>query len=134
MADFKLAAQAAIFAALKASAPLQAAAPTYEYVPAEIEPPMTILSRFAATPAGGKGDRFDEIEFEVLTVVRQPGREFLTPPMALVRETIEGAALARANGVALSRPVFLSDDDELLEDGQTYLGTQRFSLFAQRAD
>lgn len=134
MPDFVLAAQTAVFARLKASVALQAAAPSFEFVPEDTEPPMTILSRFTATPAGGKGDRFDEIEFELLSVIREPGREFLTPAMAMVRDLIEGAALPSTLGVQFSGPVFLSQDDELLEDGQTYLGTQRFSLLAQPTD
>lgn len=134
MRDYVLAAQTAIFAALKASAALQEAAPSFEYVPEDSEPPMTILSRFTMKPAGGKGDRFYEIEAEITSVVRKPGREHLTPIMMLVLDLIDGAALPDTDGVALSKPVFLSQDDELMEDGQTYLGTQRFTLFAQPAD
>ena len=39
MADLVLAAQTALFARLKGSAALQAAAPSFEYVPEDTEPP-----------------------------------------------------------------------------------------------
>ena len=130
--DLKLAAQKGIFAALNVPA-LNALAKVFQHVPDEREPPMTILGDMTATPIGGKGGGFDRIEFEVLTVVRRPGREFLRPPMALARELLEGKPLV-AEGAVISPPEFLSDDDEILEDGITYLGTQRFQVFVQPAE
>jgi len=133
MADLKLAAQAAIYGALNGAAVVTDLGPVFEYVPQDEEPPFTIVDRMSATPQGGKDGAFDLIEFDILTVVREPGREFLTPLMAAVRDTIEGATLVSAAAI-LSPPEFVGDEDELLEDGQTYLGRQRFSLFAQPAD
>lgn len=135
MSDLKLAAQAAIFAALNVPA-VTDLAPVHEFVPETeppTQPPLVIINDMNAKPAGGKGGEFDRIEFEIITLVREPGREFLTPLMAAVRDQLEGQALASAEAV-LSAPVFESDDDQLLDDGQTYSGAQRFSLFAQPAD
>lgn len=144
MPDFRLAAQVALYTALSQSADVLAtlravglegdAEGVFQAVPEDADPPIVVIDEMSATPAGGKGDRFDLIEVSILTIVRRPGREFVTPTMAAVRDTIEGAALANVEGVELSKPVWLSDDDEELPDGQTYLGTQRFSLFAQPAN
>ena len=133
MPDLKLAAQAAIYGALNAASAVTGIGPVFEYVPEDQEPPFTIVDRMSATPQAGKDGGLDLIEFDILTMVRQPGREFLTPLMAAVRDTLEGVTLASATAT-LSPPEFVGDEDELLEDGQTYLGRQRFQLFAQAAD
>jgi hypothetical protein len=132
MPDLKLAAQDAIFDKLNGTGAITAIGPVWQHPPDGLEPPYTLIGAMNATPFGGKDGGLDNIEVEILTVVRQPGREHLTPLMTAVRDALEGAALT-ATGVALSPPVFESDDDDLLDDGQTYVGTQRFSLFAQPA-
>lgn len=135
MTDLKLAAQVAIFVKLNAAPAVTGLAPVYEYVPSEqdgepVTPPYIVIDRMAATPQGGKGGMLDLIEFDILTVVRQPGREFLTPVMAAVRDTLEEASLVSTEAI-LSPPQFVGDEDELLENGQDYLGRQRFSTWAQ---
>ncbi|HWT12298.1 MAG TPA: DUF3168 domain-containing protein [Allosphingosinicella sp.] len=129
MPDLKLAAQVAIYEVLSA---LPALAPFYQHVPGETQPPYSLIGDMSTTPMGGKSGGLDRIDFEILHYVREPGREFLTPRMAAAREALEGQALT-ADGVELSPPVFEGEDDGLLEDGQTYEGVQRFSLFAQPA-
>lgn len=132
MIDSKLAAQVGIFTALNV-AELNSLARVFQHVPDDREPPLTIVGEMTARPIGGKGSQFDEIEFEVLTAFRANGREFMRPAMAKARELLEGQPLS-APGAAISPPEFLSDDDELLEDGVTYLGTQRFKLTVQPQD
>jgi hypothetical protein len=129
--DAKLAVQVAVVTALSAAA-LPDDAAVWEHTPDDAEPPLVIVHKIALTPQAGKGGGLDLAEVEILTLVRKPGREFLTPLMASVRGRIEGQPLA-ADGATLSQPVFVSDDDTLLDDGNTYLGTQRFSLFVQPA-
>lgn len=132
MVDLRDAAQAGIFAALNVPA-VNSLAPVHQHVSEDTEPPLTIIGEISSTNAGGKDGGLELIQVRVLTVIRQPGREYLTPAMAAARVQIEGATLTAA-GAVLSRPVFESADDELLDDGQTYVGQQRFSLFAQPAD
>lgn len=133
MLDLKLAAQGAIYRALNGSAAVSGLSSVYQHVPDEADPPLTVIDKMTATPAGGKGDQFDLIEFEITSLVREPGRKHLTPLMTAIREALEGRPLL-APGVGLSPPVFESDDDGLLDDGNTYFGVQRFTLFAQPAN
>lgn len=133
MVDMKLAAQKGVFAALDVPA-LQALTPVFQHVPDGQDPPHTIIGEFTAAPVGGKDGGFDEIEFEVRTVVRAAGTEFLRPAMNKARELLEDQDLGTVDGVALSPPEFLSDEDEKPEDGITYEGVQRFKLFAQPSD
>jgi len=133
MPDLKLAAQDAIYDLLNATPTVTDVGPVWQHAPEELEPPYTIIGDMSASPIGGKDGGLDRIEFEILTVRREPGREFLTPMMAAVRDTLEGAELTSADAV-LSPPVFESDEDDLLDDGQTYIGVQRFSLIAQPND
>ena len=129
MTDLKLAAQDAIFDKLSAAlAGLNV--PVYQHAPENQEPPVVLIGAMRAEPVGGKDGGLDRIEMEILSYVRAPGREHLTPVMTLVRETLEEQPLT-ADDVLLSAPVFEGDEDDLDEDGQTYVGVQRFSLFAQ---
>lgn len=97
------------------------------------QPPMVIIGELAATPAGGKGGGLDRIEFELMYAVRKPGREYLTPLMTAGRAAVEGIEIADTGGVKIAPPVFEGSETELLEDGETYFGVQRFSTFAQEA-
>jgi len=132
MPDLKLAAQTAIYAALNVPA-VTALAPVYQHVPDDTQPPAVVIDRMNVTAIGGKGGGLDLIEFDILTFIREPGREHLTPIMTAVRALLEEQALPAQSGVALSRPVFEADEDDVSEDGQTYSGLQRFSLVAQAA-
>jgi Protein of unknown function (DUF3168) len=131
MPDLRDAAQTAIVEALSGAPAVTL--PVWQHVPEEQQPPFHVIDKMSAEPWGGKGGGLDRIEFDLLTVVREPGREHLTPHMATARAVLEGQALPPQPGVALSSPAFEADDDDLLEDGQTYVGVQRFSLFAQPA-
>lgn len=131
MIDLQTAAQNGIHAALNVAA-VTDLAPLFQHVPDETEPPMVIIGELAAEPIGGKDSQLDRITAEVITIVREPRRAALFALMSAVRTALEGVALAAA-GAELSRPVFEGADDDLAEDGQTYIGTQRFSLIAQPA-
>jgi hypothetical protein len=135
MPDLRLAAQAAVVAALDAAAAVTL--PVYQHAPEEDDDapfePFHLIGDIVATPAGGKGGGLDRIEIEVLTALREAGREFVTPHMTAVRETLEDQTLA-SDDADLSAIVVESEEDQLLEDGVTYVGVQRFSLWAQPKD
>jgi uncharacterized protein DUF3168 len=132
MIDLNLAAQKAIYGALSVPA-VTNLSPVFQHVPDKQQPPVTIIGDLTATPAGGKDGGLDRIEFELISLVRAPSRTPLYSLMAAQRSVIEGQML-EAEGALLSAPVFEGSDDDLLDDGKTYLGTQRFSLFAQPSD
>lgn len=144
MPDLKLGAQQAVFDKLVGSVTLTGllgGARIWQHPPeidpddedAKIEPPLVVISDMSATAFGGKDGGLDRIEVEIMSWVRAPGREHLTPIMTAIRDALEDQELTPPAGVLVSRPMFESDDDSLLEDGQTYEGSQRFSLFAQPA-
>lgn len=133
MADLKLAAQNAIYDKLNGTAAVTSLAPVYQHVPDDHDPPVVIIGDMSMTSQGGKGGGLDLIEVEILSLVRAPGREHLTPLMTAIRDALDEQALDAQAGVTLSRPVFDGDEDALLDDGNTYMGTQRFSLFVQPA-
>lgn len=133
MPDHRLAVQVAVLQAL--SAPAGASlAPVHQHVPEKTQPPLTVIGRIEVSPAGGKDGGLDQIAFEIEHYVREPSRAPLYARMATARGLIEDAALPAQAGVLLSRPAFESDSDDLMEDGATYAGVQRFTLFAQPAN
>jgi hypothetical protein len=128
MTDFATATQDAVFAALNVSA-VTDLAPVLQHVPEGTEPPLVIVGDIALTPAGGKDGNFDRAEFDIITLYRGPKRAALFTIQAAVRDQLDGAALS---GTALfSRPRQIANDDEIAEDGITYVGTQKFELFVQ---
>lgn len=138
MADLKLAAQDAVFDKLTAATALTTllggANRIWQHPPDELDPPYVIIADMSASPIGGKDGGFDRIEFDIVSVIAKPGREHLTPIQAAVRAALEAQALTPPAGVELTRPEFEGDEDQILDDGITYVGTQRFSLVAQPAD
>jgi len=133
MADLRVAVQVAVYEALSGAAEVTALAPVYQHVPEERDPPIVVVGKMNMSNEGGKGGGLYRIEFEIESLITKPGREHLTPIMAAVSAAIEDQELPAQAGVSLTRPVFEGDDDELLDDGNTYYGVQRFSLFAQPA-
>lgn len=131
MTDLNSAAQQAIFDRLS-HASITATAPIHQHVPDNAQPPFHVVGDMTAEPVGSKDSGFDQITFDIITLIRKPSRKALFAEMAKVRDRLEGATLT-ATGVLLSAPVFETADDDLLDDGQTYAGTQRFSLYAQPA-
>lgn len=130
--DLTLPTQIAIVAALEAEPGVTSRSTVWQHVPEEADLPLTVIEKITATPAGGKGGGLDLIEFEIATLMIAPGREYLTPLMGAIRRTLDGRHLP-AQGVLLGEVTFVSSDDGVLDDGQTYFGVQRFQLFAQPA-
>lgn len=131
MPDLNTATQDAIFDALNIPA-VTTEAPVYQHPPDGAEPPMHVLGDFGVENIGGKGGGLDRIEFEIITVIREQRRATLFERMAEVRQALEDVAIT-APGVILSPPAFLASDDDISEDGVTYIGTQRFETIAQPA-
>lgn len=133
MADLKLALQDPVYDRLTGFAGLIALVPAasiWQHPPDELDPPIVVIGEMRSENVGAKGDPFDRIDFNVLTVVRKPGREHLTPVQTQVRAALEGWTPTGA-GVVMGEIVFESDEDTLDEDGVTYIGIQSFSTFVQ---
>jgi hypothetical protein len=132
MTDLTFAAQDATFDTLNVAA-VTDLAQVLQHVPENTQPPVVVIGDITVVPIGGKDGGLDELTIEIITMFRGPKRSGLLAIQHAVRSTLEGAELSAA-GALLSPPVFESSDDEILEDGITYLGTQRFSTIAQPAD
>ena len=132
MPDLTTATQDAVFDVLDSPA-MTALAKVFQHVPENTQPPIVVVGDITVEPVGGKDGGLDRMTISVVTLYRGPKRARLYQMQAKVRDLLEGQALPPQVGVALSAPEFVSSDDEILEDGITYLGTQRFALFAQPA-
>ncbi|HEY0116287.1 MAG TPA: DUF3168 domain-containing protein [Allosphingosinicella sp.] len=129
--DVALAVQDGVFGALNVEGVTDLAQVT-QHVLEETDLPLVVIGRIELTPEGGKGGGLDRASVEVLTYVREPRRAALYELQHAVRTALEGAQLV-ADGAELSPPELVSRDDGLLEDGQTYEGTQIFALYVQPA-
>jgi hypothetical protein len=130
MTDLALAVQEGVYGALTAGVTL---GQVFQHVPENTPPPVVIIGEDDVDPTiGGKGERFERHELTILTVVQGPGKR----PLRLLQEQVRAALDNRpitAAGANLSDPVFLSVTDQLLADGLTYYGEQRFLIFAEPA-
>ena len=131
MIDAALAVQDAFFAALSVPA-VTNLAPVGQHTPEGTQPPLVRIGKIDLAPEGGKDGGIDSASVEILTYVRQPRRADLYALMRAVREALDDVAIA-ADGATISLPVFEGQSDDLLEDRQTYEGTQVFSCFVQPA-
>jgi hypothetical protein len=130
--DAAAAVQQAVFGALSVPA-LTGMATVTQHVRQSEQPPLVVIGAITLDPQGGKDGGLDQARFDVLTYVREPGRAPLYARMNIVREMLDGVKIIAPAGVSLTEPVLESQADDLLEDGQTYEGTQTFSLFVQPA-
>lgn len=137
-ADFKGAAQSAMFQALSASAELAAVATVYQHVEEDAVLnegwAWVVIGDLSAEPWGGKDGGLDRVTVEIFIVANELDQTALTSVQALVRSLIEDVELPRTPGVQLSRPTFEGEDAGLEDEGLSYSGIQRFSLFAQPED
>jgi hypothetical protein len=126
--NFTIATQDALFAALNVTA-MTDLAPVMQHVPEGTEPPLVIVGDISFTPVGGKDGNFDRAEVDIVTMYRGPKRAGLFALQEVVQTLLDGVALT---GDALfSNPRQIANQEEIMEDGITYVGTQRFELFVQ---
>lgn len=138
MIDTASAVQKAIFAKLNGSAAVTNVAPVFQHVPEkddsgdDVDLPLVIIGNVSLEPIGGKDGGLDRATFEVITFVREPDQTALFALQSAVRNALEDQPVT-ADGALISNPVFQASDAELMEDGETYQGTQRFEVIAQPA-
>ena len=129
MPDLQTAVQDAFFAALNVAS-VTSLAPVTQHVPEDTQPPIVIIGQIGLEPVGIKAGGFDHATVEIVTEARGPKRALLFAIQSAVRAALEGKPIA-AVGVILSPPAFAGSDTDQLEDGVTYIGTQRFETFVQ---
>lgn len=132
MADMAFAVQDAIFDRLAGAIALPLAQ-VYQHVPDGTQPPVVIIGKIDVQDEGGKDCHLARITAEIECFFRGPGRKGLFQIMATVKAALDGQPLDQS-AANLSRPGFVAQSDELLEDGITYYGTMSFEILAQPND
>jgi hypothetical protein len=132
MIDSASAVQQASFAALNCATAVSDLAEVWQSPPEDSQPPLVLIGDVSLEPIGGKDGGLDRATFEIVTLVRQPDQTALFALQMAVRNALDEQTIT-ATGALISNPVFLSAEVEMLEDGETYMGTQRFETIVQPA-
>lgn len=130
MTDFAAALETAVYTRLASQVTL---ASVYQHVPENQPPPVVIVADFFPEQFGGKGDDSEQIEFDIVQVIRGAGRKPLHALQDEVRGALHNWKPADASGISISEIVHLNSRAQLLEDGQNYYGSMRFLAFVQPA-
>lgn len=129
MASAASAIEAAAYAALDSDVTL---APVFQHVPEDTDPPLVIVADLDEdAEAFGDKDGGDDGKFTltVASLFRGEQRKPLFEIEAEVRAALDQLRVADQDGFALTF-LFSSREGSLLEDGVTYLGNSRFTVFA----
>lgn len=129
MIDLAAAVQTAVFAALDVPAVTNLAS-LHQHVPENSVPPLVIVDDISLAPIGGKDGGLDRATVTIVTVMRKPKRAVLYALQSAVRSALEYRTIA-ATGALFSQPEQTGQDTALLEDGETYQGTQTFDIIVQ---
>jgi hypothetical protein len=123
--------EAVAFAALTAGVTL---APVYQHVPEDTPPPVVIVADIDedAEPLSSKDGAGDmQARLRVVTVFQGHERKPLTAISGQVRQALDG--LRQTIDQWDLTFVFTGRDGSMLEDGETYVGNNNFTVFALRA-
>lgn len=132
MIDSTAAAQAAFYAALNGASAVTALAEVWGDAPPEdTQPPLVIVDEIGIEPIGGKDGGLDRAEVKVVALVRT-SRADLSALQSAIRNALEDQTITAA-GASLSKPVVVSTDGGMQEDGVTYIGEQKFQTIVQAA-
>lgn len=131
MSDLLTATQAAFFTALNVAS-VTSLAPVTQHVIEDTDPPLVIIGDVSFEPMGGKDGGLDRATVEIVTLYRGSKRTELFAIQSAVRSALDNQTIS-ASGADFSKPVYVSSEVEELEDGVTYMGTQRFEVIVQPA-
>lgn len=126
MSEAKKATEKAIYTALIA-APLEFT--THQHVPEDTPPPVNIIDDISGEPLGDKGGVDEKIEVSIVTIYQGEERVPIFDEQARIIAALDGKALTSVAGWTI-HPERLSEDAVPLGDGETYVGTARFTIFA----
>lgn len=126
MSDAQLAAAEAVYEALSAGGLSYA---VYQHVPENTNPPVNIIGDMSGEPLGDKGGTDERIELTINTVIQAEQRKPVLAEQAKILAALDNKALTGATGWTIC-PEKLASDAVMLPDGETYLGTLRFTIFA----
>jgi hypothetical protein len=128
MSDAVVAAEKAIFDALTDPA-AGLAFPVYQHAPQDTEPPLNIFGDVQASPFGEKASDPDRrISFEILTVRQGEERKPVLEEQGRIAAALDGMKFTEGDFVISCSGA--SWRCEMLEDGETYLGTTTITVLA----
>ena len=125
MSDAQNATEAAIYTALAAGGLSYS---VYQHVPEDTAPPVNIIGDISGEPLGDKGGDDERIEVSISTVYQGEARKPVLTEQQKIIAALDGKSLT--SGSWTIRPEKLSADAVMMPDGETYLGTTRFTVFA----
>jgi hypothetical protein len=135
MIDLQTAVQEAVFTALEGSSGVTSLGDVWQNAPEDadlVAKGLVIIGLVALIAPEAKDGGFEKATVPVFTYVRRPDATELYALNSAVRTALEGQVIT-ATGAELGRPVFLSADPELMEDGETYFDKLLFEMFVQPA-
>lgn len=127
MTDLAFGLQKAIYTALTA-----AGVPVFEAVPEDEPTPYVIIGEDTIENIGGKDDRLEQHTVAISTVTDMQGKKAMRTMQEVVRAALDRRPIT-APGCLFGTMTHTDSEDALLEDGVTYVGTQRFTTIAQPA-
>jgi hypothetical protein len=136
MIDAQSAVQDAVFAALDRASAVTGLADVWQDPPEDTQPGdkgLVIIGLVSIAAGDLKSGDLDTATVSVFTQTRKTDARVLYTLNAAVRNALEDQVITAA-GAEIGRPVFLSADPKLMEDGKTYEDELKFEMFVQAAD
>ena len=127
MTDLAIGLQQSIFDVLTAAVTL---APVLTHLDENFAYPFVLVGEDVTTDESTKTERYERHEVTVSVCIQGASKKPLRAIQEQVRGALVGTSIAAA-GCAFSKPVLLTSNDKLLDDGATYVGTQQFLIFAE---
>lgn len=122
------AAEKAVYDALSAGAPQWT---IYQHVPQDTAPPMHIIGDLVASGALSKDEDDARLNMDILTVFQGEERKPVTDEQERIKTALHEVTLSE--GDFEIKCYRTGARAELLEDGETYLGTSTFTVWALSA-
>jgi hypothetical protein len=127
MSDAQNATEQAVYTALAAAG---LAFAVYQHVPEQTPPPVNIIGDLSGEPLDIKqGDGDERIDLTITTVVQGEQRKPVLEEQQRITDALHETTLTSVAGWTIN-PIKTSASAVLMPDGETYLGTTTFSIFA----
>lgn len=126
MSDAQIATAQAVFAALSAGGLTW---PVYQHVPEDTPPPVNIIGDMSGELLDTKDGKDEQIELTITTVQQGESRAPVLAEQAKIIAALHDQALTSVAGWTIN-PMRMRSDAVLMPDGETYLGTTEFTIFA----
>lgn len=128
MIDAKSAAEIALFDALNGNIE---GVTVYQDAPANVALPVTIIGDLTGRSAGAKGDPDMIVSASIVSEFAAEERAPLLVAQGRIKELLHEEGFEVEGWIV--RPLWLNDNAQLGEDGETYIGASLFDVWVLRA-